>query len=91
MQAQFKLADGERRTLGGFKVVDPEKLKTLPPETLADLCARDELECAYLHLASLRHFQDMLQLIQSPTAIGAVPAEEASLAEDNPVATSPIP
>jgi hypothetical protein len=33
----------------------------------------------------------MLQLIQSPIAIGAVPTEEASLAEDNPAATSPIP
>jgi hypothetical protein len=89
MQAQFNLADGERRTLGGFQVVDREKLKMLPPETLADLCARDELECAYLHLASLRHFQDMLQLIQSPAAIGTVPTEELA-PEDTPVA-SPVP
>jgi hypothetical protein len=64
MQAQFTLSGGEQRSLSGFMVVDRQKLKALPPETLADLMARDELECTFLHLASLRHFQDMLERFQ---------------------------
>ncbi|UWQ93689.1 SapC family protein (plasmid) [Rhodobacteraceae bacterium M382] len=64
MQAQFSLPAGENRTLGGFKVVDREKLKALPGDTLAELCSKDELECIYLHLASLRHFRNMLERTQ---------------------------
>ncbi|SPJ30622.1 SapC family protein [Falsiruegeria mediterranea] len=60
MQAQFTLPEGESRTLGGFQVIDREKLKALPGDTLSELCSKDELECIYLHLASLRHFRDML-------------------------------
>lgn len=82
MQAQFALATGERRTLGGFRVVDREKLKALPEDVLADMCKKDELECVYLHLASLRHFQDMLaRFPQAPAAEalqeGAPELEEA--------------
>ena len=61
MQAQFSLAAGERRTLGGFQVVDRDRLKALPDDVLADLCRKDELECIYLHLSSLRHFRRMLE------------------------------
>lgn len=64
MQAQFNLAAGERRTLGGIRVVDREKLKALSDADLADLCRKDELECIYLHLSSLRHFRNMLERVQ---------------------------
>jgi hypothetical protein len=60
MQAQFTLPGGEQRSLSGFMAVDRAKLKALPADVLADMVAKDELECTYLHLASLRHFQDML-------------------------------
>lgn len=61
MQAQFNLAAGERRTLGGFQVVDRDRLKALSDDVLADLCRKDELECIYLHLSSMRHFRRMLE------------------------------
>ncbi|WP_025037949.1 SapC family protein [Bradyrhizobium sp. DOA9] len=61
MQAQFNLNTGEQRTLSGFMTIDREKLKALPGDVLADLAQKDELECAYLHLASLRHFRGMLE------------------------------
>lgn len=67
MQAQFTLNSGEQRTLGGFQVVDREKLKALPPEELAGMCRRDELEILYLHLASQRHFQGMLEHMAPPS------------------------
>lgn len=82
MQAQFTLNTGEQRSLSGFMVVDRQKLKTLPADVIADLLAKDELECTYLHLASLRHFQDMLERFQpKQETIGvehpATPAAEA--------------
>jgi hypothetical protein len=61
MQAQFNLNTGEQRMLSGFMTIDREKLKALPGDTLADMARKDELECAYLHLASLRHFRGMLE------------------------------
>lgn len=56
MQAQFTLGDGEKMSLRGFQAVDRKRLKALPPETLAQLAATDELELVYLHLQSLRNF-----------------------------------
>ena len=89
MQAQFTLNTGEQRSLSGFMVVNREKLKALPAETVADLLAKDELECTFLHLASLRHFQDMLERFQpkqetiglEPQAAPAAPAEAAPASE----------
>jgi hypothetical protein len=77
MQAQFTLGGGEQRSLTGFMAVDREKLKALPQEVAAEMLARDELECVYLHLASLRHFQDMLERAQAAAA-AAVPTAEAT-------------
>jgi hypothetical protein len=91
MQAQFALASGEKRTLAGFQVVDREKLKALPDAVLAELCRRDELECAYLHLASLRHFQDMLERFPREADPLAAPAAEGpaeGAAEDPATAES---
>ena len=61
MQAQFNLNTGEQRMLSRFMTIDREKLKGLTGDVLADLARKDELECAYLHLASLRHFRGMLE------------------------------
>lgn len=61
MQAQFTMPGGERRSLTGFMTVDREKLKALDPETLGQMMATDELECTFLHLASLRHFAEIAE------------------------------
>lgn len=60
MQAQFTLPGGQQRALTGFMAVGRLKLRALPAEVLAEMVAKDELECTYLHLHSIRHFQDML-------------------------------
>lgn len=59
MQAQFDAGTGQRSTLRGFKVVNREKLKALDDGRIVELFRNDELECVYLHLASLSHFRDM--------------------------------
>ena len=87
MQAQFALASGERRTLAGFQVIDREKLKSLDDAVLADMCRKDELECVYLHLTSLRHFEDMLGRFPVPAPEGEVSAEQ-SIDELEPVGSA---
>lgn len=78
MQAQVRLRSGQALTLGGFKVVNRNKLKALPSETLGELAKADELEVIYAHLASLRNFGPMVE------RIGATGT--AAQAEDTPVA-----
>ena len=56
MEASFTLDGQEPRKLTGFKTVDREKLKNLDEQTLMAMLQTDELECVFLHLASLRHF-----------------------------------
>ena len=83
VQAQFDGPEGARSTLGGFMAVNREKLKALPDEVVTQMFRRDELECLYLHLASLTHFRGMAEKMG-----GAAPAQEtdpaASADPDSP-------
>lgn len=81
MQAQFTLSSGEQRSLSGFMVIDRAKLKALPADVVADMLSKDELECSFLHLASLRHFQDMLERFRP---VEAAPAPAADAPEPEP-------
>lgn len=56
MEATFNMPSGERQSLSGFQTISREKLKALPDEKLCEMMRSDEMECTYLHLASLRHF-----------------------------------
>ena len=55
MQAQITLPGGEKRALGGFLGASRARIKTLSAEKLAELSKTDELELAYLHMASLNN------------------------------------
>jgi len=59
MQAEFTLPGGEKMSLTGFQAVDRARLKALPAETLSQLSATDELELIYLHLQSMRNFNEV--------------------------------
>ncbi|MDN5005288.1 SapC family protein [Bradyrhizobium sp. GCM10027634] len=59
MQAQVEMASGEKLSLAGFMAVSREKLKALPGDKLAELAKTDELELLYLHLQSMRNFQNL--------------------------------
>lgn len=61
MGAKFTLANGEQRTLTGFKVINKQKLKALTDEQVAQLFKTDALELIYLHLNSMRNLQKMLK------------------------------
>ncbi len=64
MQIQYKVGE-EQRNLSGFLTIDRERLKGLAPDVLADMVAKDELECCYLHLSSLRHFQAAIDRLRT--------------------------
>ena len=76
MQAQFQLADGEKRSLSGFMAIDREMLKGIGGDDLRAMFDTDELECAYLHLHSLRHFQGMLSQFAPAEPEAAAPQPE---------------
>jgi hypothetical protein len=75
MQAQFTVASGEKMSLTGFMVVDRARLRTLAGEQLAELAKTDELELIYLHLQSMRNFNELKdRLVQSQPAPPQAPA-----------------
>jgi hypothetical protein len=77
MQAQIKFGTGQEIKIGGFMVVNRERLKEVPGEKLAELAAVDELELLYLHLQSLHNVTDLANLAK-PDAGGASAKEAAS-------------
>lgn len=90
MQAQFNLADGARRSLSGFMAVDREKLKAIGDDDLRRMFDTDELECTFLHLFSMRHFQTMLeQFAAHEPAAEAVPESKPAKSKDKAEATEP--
>jgi hypothetical protein len=74
-------AAGAEVSLGGFSIVDRNRLKALSGERLTELMAEDELELVYLHLQSLRNFEAMrhrlpaaaVARIAEPELPGALP------------------
>lgn len=82
MEAQFTLPNGDKRKLTGFRTVDREKLKALGTEVLATMMRTDELECTFLHLASLRHFASVAEKSGTPEAAAAPALEDMNVAED---------
>lgn len=59
MQASITMEGGAPVSLAGFMVVNRDRLKALPAETLAALARTDELELLYLHLRSMRNFEGL--------------------------------
>ncbi len=59
MQAQVTTPAGESVKLGGFLAVSRDRLRALGGEALATLAKTDELELIYLHLYSMRNFNEV--------------------------------
>ncbi|TRW92017.1 SapC family protein [Candidatus Methylobacter oryzae] len=58
--------DNEMHAIGGFSVVDEEKFKALPDETLAQWARSGLLATVYAHWASLRHLQKVAMASSRP-------------------------
>ena len=61
MQAQIKLKSGEQLSLTGFQAVSREKLNALDDDKLADLARSGALELIYVHLYSMKNFNDIME------------------------------
>jgi hypothetical protein len=59
MQATVTTPKGEQLKLGSFMAVSREKLRALDADKLAGLAKTDELELVYLHLYSMRNFNEV--------------------------------
>jgi len=59
MQAEVTAPDGKKSTLRGFLTVTRSRVRTLSPEALASLVKSDWLELIYLHLYSMRNFNEV--------------------------------
>jgi hypothetical protein len=55
VEANLPLPSDPQRKLTGFKIVNRERLKAIPADTMALMLREDELELVYLHLFSLRN------------------------------------
>lgn len=59
MQLTVTTPSGTRQSLGGFLGVQRERLRKLDGDALASLARTDELELLFLHLHSLRNFNEV--------------------------------
>jgi hypothetical protein len=79
MQAQVVTPKGNKMSLSGFLGVSRAKLRAMSPENLATLAKTDELELLYLHLYSMRNFEDVKdRLVGTLGDEAAAPAEPAT-------------
>jgi len=75
MQAQVVTPKGGKMTLSGFLGVSRAKLRDLGPEALGTMAKTDELELLYLHLYSMRNFDEVKDRL-----FGTMAANEESFA-----------
>jgi hypothetical protein len=73
MQATVTTPDGKTLSVGNFMTVSREKLRALDGEALAKLAKTDELELAYLHLYSMRNFNEVKDRLVGALAQAAEP------------------
>ena len=61
-QANIQLREAGTYQLQGFSVVDPERLRNLKPDILADWEAKGWLSAIHLHIASMQNWSLLLEL-----------------------------
>jgi hypothetical protein len=85
VQARLTMG-GTHLSLGGFSVVNRDKLKALSGDRLGELARTEELELVYLHLQSLRNFEALRgRLSPLPDAPENLAMEPAAAGSGQPV------
>ncbi len=68
VEANMPLPSDPQRKLTGFKIVNRDRIKTIPTKVMAQMLREDELELIYLHLFSLRNIGRLQEkLVPLPT------------------------
>lgn len=84
VQANLNPASGERRVLGGLRVINRTKLKELDAETVHGLLTSDELELIYLQLHSLPNLRVIGERMpREPAEDTAPPADTKATEEES--------
>jgi len=81
MRADVTLQTGEKLSLTGFMAVNRDKLKEIPAEKLAEMAKTDELELIYLHLQSMRNFNQVKDRVAEKAASTSADAQAQAEAE----------
>ena len=81
MQAQLKFGSGEKKSIGGFMVINRKRLKEVSGEQLSELAVVDELELIYLHLLSMQNVSELTNRIQIEAGGGAIDDSETGVIE----------
>lgn len=58
-EARMTRADGPPLVLGGFMIVNRERLKAIPEDSMKAMFRNDELELCFMHLQSLRNIDKL--------------------------------
>ena len=74
MQAQLTTPSGAKTTLSGFYAVSRAKLRALQGEALETMAKTDELELLYLHLYSMRNFEEVKDRFIASGGVEKAPA-----------------
>lgn len=75
---EFNLSNGEKLSLGGFKVISREKFKALPAETIHEMFQTGELELTYAHLLSLSNLALLAERVGQQRSEDATATPEAT-------------
>jgi len=72
-QARYRDATGAEGSMGGFAVINREKLKRIPEERMLHLFRSDELALCYAHLHSLQNILKLGRAAQYGDAVSVIP------------------
>lgn len=84
-EARMTRANGQPLVLGGFMILNRDRFKAIPDDTLNAMFRNDELELCFLHFQSLRNIDALSRRLRDAARVPAVDeqpgSEAASLAE----------
>ncbi len=72
-QARYRDAKGAEGSMGGFSVINREKLKRIPTERMLHMFRSDELALCYAHLHSLQNILKLGRAAQYDGAVSVTP------------------
>jgi hypothetical protein len=92
-QARYRDATGSEGSMGGFSVINREKLKRIPHDRMLHLFRSDELALCYAHLHSLQNILKLGRAAQydGPVSVAPVNGPISVTPGDGPVSIMPSP
>jgi hypothetical protein len=90
-QARYRDATGAEGSMGGFSVINREKLQRIPHDRMLHLFRSDELALCYAHLHSLQNILKLGRAAQYDGPVGVTPVDGPASASPTHVPASITP